>query len=448
MSTAEEQKAIAKAACDMFRKSKGNPALAQQKFTGRDRPAPKGFCLSKSRLPPPSYLHTDARTHLLEAVANLETGQESFALPKYGNIEGEWMGPAGDVDADLSEKGKYDLLIERRKSDVTIMYAHGGAYTFGGPASARPSTIPLCSFTGGLCFAIKYRLAPQFPALSMQLDVFMAYLSLLYPPPGAFHAPVPPEKLVLAGDSSGAGLVLALLQIILQLRRQQQTTKPVVRWYGQNVEVPVPACITALSAASDHMLCLPSYQKNEQHDMMNDAPPYRSSIGKTDSIWPTEPPRGDISCELSAMISIVYNPGMAPSWQGSPPMWFAVGEERLADGTKLLAQRAAKDGVSVHFEEYAIMPHIFPHMVPKLPQAKRCMKGWAGFITQRCAGAGETKESSAIRVEAGRLEERALDITKLVDFTIDEARVMMKSKLRTLRVWEGPWEEPQQGSKL
>ena len=449
MSTAQEQKAIAKAACDAFRKSKHNPALVQQKRTGADRPAPKGLCTSNSKLPPPSSLNTDARSHFLEAVANLETGQEAFALPKYGDIKGEWIGLAGgNVDPDFSEKQKYDFLTKARKSDVTIMYAHGGAYAFGGPVNARPSTVPFCTYTGGLCFAIRYRLAPQVQALSLQLDVFIAYLSLLYPPPGAFHAPVPPAKLVMAGDSSGACLIFAILQIILQLRRQQQTLRPVVRWYGKDVEVPVPACITGLGAASDHLLCLPSYQKNQEHDMMNDVPPYRSSIGKTDSIWPTNPPRGDISCELSAMSSIMYNPGMSPSWKGSPPMWLACGEERFSDGTKMLAQRAAEDGVEVQFEEYAIMPHIFPHMVPKLPQSKRCIKAWADFIVQRCSGSGEGKKSSAIRIEAGQLEVTKLDITRLVDFTVDEARVMMKNKLQTLRVWEGPWEASEQAGKL
>jgi acetyl esterase/lipase len=37
---------------------------------------------------------------------------------------------------------------------------------------------------------------------------------LVDPPPGAQHHAVDPKKLVIAGDSAGGGLVLALLQIL------------------------------------------------------------------------------------------------------------------------------------------------------------------------------------------------------------------------------------------
>jgi acetyl esterase/lipase len=41
-----------------------------------------------------------------------------------------------------------------------------------------------------------------------------AYLYLINPPPGAKHHPVHPRNIVIAGDSAGGGLVLALLQIL------------------------------------------------------------------------------------------------------------------------------------------------------------------------------------------------------------------------------------------
>ena len=43
----------------------------------------------------------------------------------------------------------------------------------------------------------------------MSLDIF-----LIRPPEGAAHCPVRPEHIVIAGDSAGGGLSLALLQVI------------------------------------------------------------------------------------------------------------------------------------------------------------------------------------------------------------------------------------------
>ncbi|CEJ87085.1 hypothetical protein VHEMI04296 [[Torrubiella] hemipterigena] len=437
MSPAEEQQAAARHAIDKFRKNAGATVSQQQAATAKDRPIPEGFCVSKVKIPPPEA--TDARAHFLEAVANLSTDQEAFTLPKYGDWEGEWIGstqkPQAALD-ELSQKDKFDIITRERKSDVVIMHVHGGAYMFGSPITARSITLPLSALTGGRCFAVRYRLAPQVQALSLQLDIFMAYLSLLYPPPGAFHSPISPESIVFAGDSCGASMTFFIIQLILELRRKQNTQRPTVRWYGQVVHVPLPAGATALSFAGDHLLCLPSYTTNLQYDMMNSVPPYRSSTGVVDALWPSDPPRGDISCELSAMTSIVYNPYLADSWRGSPPLYLACGEERLSDGSKLLAQQAAADGVIVRFEEYACMPHSFAAMLPKLPQTKRCLGSWAKFIMD-CAGR-KSMQSEAVRVEIGNLQESKLDLSKLVNFTRSEALDMMKAKRRTLRPWTGP----------
>ncbi len=56
--------------------------------------------------------------------------------------------------------------------------------------------------------------SPQYPFPCAIQDCLAAYLYLLHPPPGAKHRPIDPRNLVIAGDSAGGGLVLALLQII------------------------------------------------------------------------------------------------------------------------------------------------------------------------------------------------------------------------------------------
>jgi acetyl esterase/lipase len=86
----------------------------------------------------------------------------------------------------------------------------------------------------GRCFAVNYRSmhrrpqpvhsrrrnadvaaeAPQYPFPCAIQDCLAGYLYLIKPPPGAKHHPVSPKNIVIAGDSAGGGLVLALLQIL------------------------------------------------------------------------------------------------------------------------------------------------------------------------------------------------------------------------------------------
>ena len=61
---------------------------------------------------------------------------------------------------------------------------------------------------------IKATEAPQYPFPCGLQDCLAAYLYLTRPPPEAQHKPVDPKKLVIGGDSAGAGLVLALLQVL------------------------------------------------------------------------------------------------------------------------------------------------------------------------------------------------------------------------------------------
>lgn len=85
---------------------------------------------------------------------------------------------------------------------------------------------------GGRVFAINYRLAPQYPfpcavqdflaacrcLLRFESDYRISHccidLYLIRPPPEASHCPVDPAHIVVAGDSAGGGLSIALLQVI------------------------------------------------------------------------------------------------------------------------------------------------------------------------------------------------------------------------------------------
>lgn len=96
----------------------------------------------------------------------------------------------------------------------------------------------------GRAFAVNYRKAPQYPFPCALQDALAAYLYLLYPPPEAKHRPVPPGQIVIAGDSAGGGLTLALLCVI------------------RDSGLPMPSGAVAISPWSDLTHCFPSTMTN------------------------------------------------------------------------------------------------------------------------------------------------------------------------------------------
>ena len=186
--------------------SKPKSISSTQKLMTRD-PGVKGrIWVSKYTSPVPD--ETSIRDSLVKAIEGLSqsaTSKTGFTLPEIAPVEAEWTGYRADAkpDArlpDISEQEKYAELKKECKSEVTVMYFHGGAYWLMDPATHRPTTKKLAKLTGGRCYSVRYRLAPQNPFPSALLDALASYLTLLYPPPGAFHEPVSPPHIVFAGD--------------------------------------------------------------------------------------------------------------------------------------------------------------------------------------------------------------------------------------------------------
>lgn len=89
-------------------------------------------------------------------------------------------------------------LSERR-----LLYLHGGAYTAGSPRSHRPLVAHLAAAARTLAIAADYRLAPEHRFPAAVEDAQAVYGALL-------DEGVAPEKIIVAGDSAGGGLALAL----------------------------------------------------------------------------------------------------------------------------------------------------------------------------------------------------------------------------------------------
>ena len=174
-----------------------------QRLTLRD-PGIKGrIWVSKYTAPSPP--ESGVRDVLVSAVDRMRPRTDQTRQPDIVPVEAEWTGYRAAAESKstlppVPEKEKYEELMKECKSPVTVLYFHGGAYYLLDPSTHRPTTKKLAKLTGGRCYSVRYRLAPQNPFPAALLDALVSYLTLLHPPPDAFHEPVDPKHIVLAGD--------------------------------------------------------------------------------------------------------------------------------------------------------------------------------------------------------------------------------------------------------
>ena len=309
--------------------------------------------------------------------------------------------------------------------------------SFLGPASRRATITKLAELSGGKCLLLQHRLAPQQPFPAGPLDFLIAYLSLLYPPPGSFHQPVSSSHIVFAGDSSGTGLALSVVNIIFAIRKQQGTSCPTIRFHGNRVELPMPAGLAFQSPSMDHQLnTMPSWAANVDFDIIPTDPPGYEANFPTDDVWPATPPRGNYYCDASALYHPLVSPMAVKSWRGCPPIYMAMGsKERIVDGGKVVAQLAASQDVCVLWDEYELMPHDWPMVFPNHPMSKKCYVSWAGACSTFVEGpAAQTKGQIT---EFRDLNTRSVNIRALTHLKMSDVMHLMESKQRTIRPFTG-----------
>ncbi|GAC76754.1 arylacetamide deacetylase [Moesziomyces antarcticus T-34] len=167
---------------------------------------------------------------------------------------------ASDAETDHGDTESEELDRLQR----VMLYFHGGGYYFGSLATHRYQIVRYARKFGGKCFAPIYRKAPQYPWPCALQDAVASYLYLIDPPKGAKHRPVDPKKIVVAGDSAGGGLSLALLTVI------------------RDMGLPAPAGAVLISPWCDLTHSFPSILQNTATDII---PPY-GFIHKPSTLWP------------------------------------------------------------------------------------------------------------------------------------------------------------------
>jgi epsilon-lactone hydrolase len=256
--------------------------------------------------------------------------------------------PLGKVDIVNVEAGGVPAAWFIPPGTVTgrvILYAHGGSYNSGSITSHIPLTSNLSIAARSRLLALDYRLAPEHAFPAAIEDALSAYHWLL-------SQNIEPRRIVVAGDSSGGGLILALL---LALRDKG---------------VPLPAAAVCLSAWTDLTCSGESWKRNEKVDFMLKLTPTLQSaqiyLGDTD-------PRAPLASPLFGDL------------QGLPPILLQVGshETILSDSTEF-AEKARSSGVDVTLEVWKSMQHDWQYAASLLPEGRQALAHIAKFIAEKC----------------------------------------------------------------
>ncbi|KAK6384968.1 hypothetical protein LTS17_002531 [Exophiala oligosperma] len=287
-----------------------------------------------------------------------------------------------------SEHDMYRAMMDEiGSSGPTILYLHGGAHCLMDPVTHRWSTTRLAKESGGRVLAVRYRLSPQHMFPASLLDALSVYMALICPPPGSYHTAVSASQIVIAGDSSGAGLAAALVLLLQTLSNHRVAP----RWYSStdtNIPDPVCAGLALVSPWLDITRCLPSTAANARWDII--APPPAPGLNPTpafppDDIWPAHPPRVETYCKAAMCAHPLVSPLAAQShhWKGIPPVYVCVGWEGMQDEAEVFARRvieADPENQVVIFDGYEGMPHCFA-MFPWNWAGTTAMRRWAEFCS-------------------------------------------------------------------
>ena len=239
---------------------------------------------------------TIAEADLLEAAKLLEADLGQDGIRRVGGRKWwQWRKPKSPLKAEWIEM-RADYNERKAKGEpVTraMMYIHGGAYFFGSVDEHRYQLQRHARKLKARVLAPRYRLAPQFPFPCGLQDCLAAYLYLL--------TVQEPKTIVLAGDSAGGGMVVALLCLL------------------RNQNIPLPAGAILISPWVDLAHSFPSVAAENAFDYI----PASGFHHKPSRAWP--PPSDDdirlIREEVAKMKSTKKDKSPAsrsPAASGSP----------------------------------------------------------------------------------------------------------------------------------
>lgn len=235
------------------------------------------------------------------------------------------------------------------ESPVTVLYFHGGGYSFY-PQAYTSFIAQITLAAKSRTFALDYRLSPEHRFPTQLDDALNTYQWLL-------ESETNPDNLVLAGDSAGGNLVLALL---LQAR---------------DLQLPLPSLAIALSPPTNFDLEIVS----NKFDWIDKPALLR---------W------RDWFCDPAQR----RDPLISPLWadlRNLPPIYIQAGSaEILYDSIRAFADHGKNQGADVVLETWEDMNHDFQIFGPESPQSVDALRRVGEVIEARIPGRKKTEITS------------------------------------------------------
>lgn len=120
-------------------------------------------------------------------------------------------------------------------------------------------------------------------------------------------------------------------------------------------------------------------------------------------------------------------------------MFFAVGEESLADGAMLIAQECAWEETSggVRFVQYQAMPHCWPFMLPRLKQSEDVWRRWGRACREMVEEGGSLSgRRGGVWVGLDGVE-KDVNVREMTALTVEEAEAMVKEGAKLREIYWG-----------
>ncbi len=227
-----------------------------------------------------------------------------------------------------------------------VLYFHGGGYVTGSPRTHAPLARQLARRAGVPLCLPDYRLAPDHPFPAAFDDAVAAWEGLL----ARGHAP---GRIVLAGDSAGGGIALALLGRLCA------------------TNAPRPAGVVAFSPFVDLTYSGASITENAAHDIL--LPVERLETLRARILQGADPTDPRIS-------------PLFADFPGAPPVLIqAARTEILRDDATRMAERLRGFGAEVRCDIWGNLPHAWQFFPGWLPEARAAIAQAGGFIAERLA---------------------------------------------------------------
>ncbi|MFC5428936.1 alpha/beta hydrolase [Paraburkholderia denitrificans] len=229
------------------------------------------------------------------------------------------MRPAVEIRPAGEGEPRGDWFIpSEQTSDITMLYFHGGGYTFYAGVT-REFIALLAHWLGVRIFAPDYRLTPEHPHPAQLDDGLEAYRFLL-------RQGVDPSRLVVCGDSAGGHLTLMTLSKL------------------RDAALPQPALAIGISPWTDTGLRGASQFGNDHYDLV----------------------QGYMTLQFSAWLKgegQYENADLSPinqSFEGVAPIYIqAGGKEILVDMIREFAQTVQDQGGRIRLDVWEHMIHEF-----------------------------------------------------------------------------------------